>query len=359
MKIKKFLAPTVPQALLMVKEEFGPRAVILNTRQIKKDGRQGEMHVEVTAALDENLDPGQQTPPSAPYHVDPSLLERLATDLREMKDRLRPVLDFTEEIPTALMEVYVRLVDGGLDEKTAKRMIHRLLVNFTGDVLEDRELVQSKVRDMLEALIPQRHTVRQTDGSTTVVALVGPTGMGKTTTVAKLAAEALLLRGQRVAAIATDDQRIAALDQLKTYASIIGFPVDVVYTMEEMRDAIRLRKQEAVDLVLIDTTGTNPCHEEEVAKLKQMLDTVSPTEVHLVISASTGLETILDTVEVFRHLPIDCLLFTKLDETHRSGVILSTFIRIGLPVSYVTTGRSVPGDIAVADKAVLIETWWR
>jgi flagellar biosynthesis protein FlhF len=238
-------------------------------------------------------------------------------------------------------------------------MIHRLLVNFTGDVFENRELIQSKVREMLEAMIPRREPIRKVDGQATIVAFVGPSGMGKTTTVAKVAAEALLLRGQRVVAVATDDRRIAALDQMRAYASIINFPVDVVYTPEEMRDVIRLRRQETFDLILIDTTGANPHDEEEMKKLKEILDFASPTETHLVISASTGLETILDTVEAFRPLSIGHLLFTKLDETHRSGVILSAFMKTGLPASYFTTGRNVPGDIAVADPAVFIQTFWK
>lgn len=364
MKIKKFVAATVPDALQMVKAEFGPRAVILNTRPLGKDNRPGVGQVEVTAALDEGKSQGVAEPRHSPPQdsssaIDSSLLQRVASDLRTVKERLRPVLDFTEEMPPLLMEAYVRLADAGFDEPAVKKIIHRLLVHHTWDAFEDRELIESKVREMLQAVVPPRRDVQRMGSGCQVMALVGPTGVGKTTTVAKLAAEAMHLKGQRVAAIAADDERVAALDQMRSYATIIGFSLDLAYTPEEMASAVRRRKQEGCDLILVDTTGANPCRPEEILKLREVLSGALPAEVHLVLSATTGVDTIADTLDAYRELPVDCLLFTKLDETRRPGAVLSALLRTSIPPSFIGMGRKVPGDLAVADPPVLVEALWR
>ena len=186
-----------------------------------------------------------------------------------------------------------------------------------------------------------------------LVALVGPTGVGKTTTIAKLAATWILHHKASVGLITFDTYRVAAVDQLKVYGDIIGIPVEVVLTPGGLREA--LKRLVSRDLVLIDTPGRSPSHKLHLSELRSFLEVAPDREVHLVLSAPTTRVNLMQAVESFRHVGVDRLLFTKTDEAVTMGAVVSVASAVGLPLSYVTVGQSVPDDLVIADRALMLK----
>lgn len=179
------------------------------------------------------------------------------------------------------------------------------------------------------------------------MALVGPTGVGKTTTIAKLAANYRLRERRRVGLVTVDTYRIAAVEQLRTYADIIDLPMEVAATPRDMRAAIdRLSGQE---LILIDTAGRSPRDEVKIQELKCLLAECRADEVHLVLSSVSGGICLEKTAEQFVSVGVTSLLLTKLDEAGGLGGLLSLLRRSRLPLSYLTHGQNVPDDIEAAD----------
>ena len=180
------------------------------------------------------------------------------------------------------------------------------------------------------------------------MALVGPTGVGKTTTIAKLAANYRLREKRRVGLITVDTYRVAAVEQLRTYADIIDLPMEVVATPREMREAVA--RMSHLDLVLMDTAGRSPRDEVKIQELKSMLAEAEPDEVHLVLSSTAGAKSLISTAERFADVGTTALLLTKLDEAHSLGHLVSLVRECQLPVSYLTDGQNVPDDIQVAER---------
>jgi flagellar biosynthesis protein FlhF len=183
------------------------------------------------------------------------------------------------------------------------------------------------------------------------VALVGPTGVGKTTTIAKLAANYRLREKRRVGLITVDTYRVAAVEQLRTYADIIDLPMEVVSTPREMREAVA--RMSHLDLVLMDTAGRSPRDEVRIQELKSMLAEAQADEVHLVLSSTAGAKSLSAAAERFADVGTTALLLTKLDEATSLGHLLTLLRACRLPVSYLTDGQNVPDDIQVAERREL------
>ncbi|MCH5374636.1 MAG: hypothetical protein JJ992_11720, partial [Planctomycetes bacterium] len=186
-----------------------------------------------------------------------------------------------------------------------------------------------------------------------VVALIGPTGVGKTTTIAKLAADFRLRKQRRVGLITVDTYRIAAVEQLRTYAEIIDLPMEVVSTPREMRLAVD--RLSGLDLILIDTAGRSPRDEVRIQELKSLLVEAQADEVHLVLSSAAGTASLISATAQFRQVGVTALLLTKLDEAAAPGGILSLLRNSRLPLSYLTNGQNVPDDIQAAGSRELAE----
>jgi flagellar biosynthesis protein FlhF len=206
--------------------------------------------------------------------------------------------------------------------------------------------LRSLLTENLAGMIKCSGSLRIKKNGPRVMAVVGPTGVGKTTTIAKLAAMHALNRGLSVALVTTDNFRVGAVEQLKTYAKIMDLPLEVAATAQEL--ARLLEKHEDKDLILIDTAGRSYKDADRLEELKGFLDCYPGIEAYLCLSATTRVRELDEIVTSFRTLPITKLMFTKLDESESYGGIVDTFLKQKLPLSYFTTGQKVPEDIEVA-----------
>jgi flagellar biosynthesis protein FlhF len=252
-------------------------------------------------------------------------------------------------LPPSLLELYGGLVANDVDPMIAMRLCEytqRALLDQGGEEAVDSEKARLFMRRVISDFIPVASPIQLEPGKTRVAALVGPTGVGKTTTIAKLAAYAKLELKQRVALLTLDTFRMAAVDQLQQYAQILQVPIHVALTVEDLRSALRFYQDRT--LVLIDTPGHSPKDGEVLGQLRRFLDELPDVETHLVLSATTKPRDMADIAQRFELLRPGRLIFTKLDETSTYGPILSTLVRVKKPLSYLGTGQEVPQDLELA-----------
>ncbi len=365
MKIRRFVANDMQEALAKVKSMMGNDAIILQTRRFREGGLLGlfgRNRVEVTAAVDEeDRHPKHRTNPSAPpadtvasgasktgVELDVKKeISELKALLGEMLDDLESSKAATMTYPKHFQRIYRTLIDNEVEEKLARKIISDALESINPSLWQDYdEICHTVARLIVERFRAKPIVFKKTDEKRRIV-LVGPTGVGKTTTIAKLAAIFAILEKKSVALATVDTYRIAAVDQLKTYADIISVPLEVAYTPGELEDA--LRKHQDKDLILIDTAGRSPLNELQMTELKAFLEPCQDVEIFLVLGATTKYADLLETVMRFNQLPIKQLVFTKLDETRHCGAILNIVNKTRKAVAYITTGQNVPDDIEVPD----------
>jgi flagellar biosynthesis protein FlhF len=272
-------------------------------------------------------------------------MSNLTAMVKDLVTRVR--LREAPAVPEELFDDYMLLVDAQVERDVAEEIIKSIHRTLRPDHLQQKQFVREKIVEQLEKLIPTSGPIQRTKTSGPhVVALIGPTGVGKTTTIAKLAAKLKLDEKRKVGLITIDTYRIAAIDQLKKYADIIGSPLKVVGSPEDLREAVIAMRD--CDYVLIDTAGRGPKDTLKLNELKTFLDAVTPEEVHLVLSSTASRDCAELAIERFGEVRVDKLIFTKLDEARHVGNVLSVVRTVKKPLSYVTTGQDVPADIEVA-----------
>lgn len=246
---------------------------------------------------------------------------------------------------------YTALIESGLPPELADDIAAGIQTEIPLDQLSDPAIIRAAVLRRLARAIPIITSAiepgRQPDGRPLTIALVGPTGVGKTTTIAKLAAFYKLRRGLNVGLITTDTYRIAAVEQLRTYARIIGLSLKVAEDAQDVAEGCA--EFAACDVVLIDTAGRSPSDQSRLDELSRAVAAARPHETHLVLAATSAEPVLLRTIERFRALGPDRLILTKLDESVNLGSAATIPARVALPLSYTTAGQEVPDDIEPAD----------
>ncbi|VBB08077.1 flagellar biosynthesis protein flhf [Lucifera butyrica] len=353
MKVKLFIADTMQDALARVKSDLGRDAVILHTRRIHKGGFLGFFRrekVEVMAAIDsrETAESRKKAADSSPVpaEAEPKVtaMQSELTSMRKLIEQVLYKMPKPENQPSPFWET---LIKNDVTAEIASNLVQGLPA-MTG---QDEPIVRQLLLERISNCLQNVAGISLDGFACKTVALVGPTGVGKTTTIAKLAANFSLRDGCKVALITADTYRIAAVEQLKTYGDIMGIAVDVVYTPEELKTAI-LRHQDK-KLVLIDTAGRSPHNQDQLAELKELLAAVPSAEIYLVLSATTKYKDALEIVNKFSICSPHKFLFTKTDEASTLGLILNLLYQYPAALSYISTGQSVPDDIEIANSVKL------
>lgn len=395
MRVKKYLVDSMPEALQKIKLELGKNAVILNTKEVRVGGFMGmfgRRRIEVIAAIDdahtlstgrtnhevaaaassdESLHPGKPstpaemlqaskgsvgpTPQQAISHFSsvavleaPTHQEDLYQEITAMKSMIqklymqKPQLD---ALPLAMQKVIQILTEQEVGEEIIAKMIADFSEQYRESFALSEEAVIEFARQYLIGCLQNTSVSEKTD-SKQLIQFVGPTGVGKTTTIAKLAADYMLKQKRKVGLITADTYRIAAVDQLRTYANILNIPLEVVSSAGEMKKALECLQ--TCDLILMDTAGRNYRNDLHVSELGSFLGKNSSSETILVLSLTSKYSDMVTITEQFKRIKLDKVLFTKADETNSYGAIVNLAHRYSLELSYLTFGQNVPDDITAA-----------
>ncbi|RKY37211.1 MAG: flagellar biosynthesis protein FlhF [Candidatus Omnitrophota bacterium] len=385
MEIKKIRAASMRDALFKVKKEIGHNAIIIHTKTIKNNGVFGfgsKQYVEITASNDLSLSNNSSAPQAKKNHqkditynrygskqanssvlthsahkaLDKSMsnleLESFKQDVFWIKDTLdnlnkRTKHTYKPEVPKDLTDIYTYLLEQEVAEELALELVDKVHYAITQTGQQSKTFIAEQVRKHICSADNLCEPIKYANKTCTKVALIGPTGVGKTTTIAKLAADFALVKKKKVSVITIDTYRIAAVEQLKTYMEIMDIPLEVVSSPKQMQQA--LFRQGSSDIILIDTAGRSQKNQKELIELKSFISAAQPDEVHLVLSSTLNYKNALDIAEKFSIIPIDKILFTKLDEAVNFGLVLNVLSKLDKKLSYLTTGQSVPDDIEPAD----------
>jgi len=383
MRIRRFEAPSVQEALLQVRQELGPEAVILYTKKLRKGGffgLGGAEIAEVTAGVD--LGPGES--PSLPMAAAPAPRQPLRSPAAPAP-RPRPSAFSPAPAPAPASERRAEVFQSELNDGKVlaglqvvrsaprkagpdlhpelRRVMDQLLKNGVEEAVAQTALLPAQ-REIVEKGYPRAGTLGQLvsrslatqlraagpieaiSGKPRVIAFIGPTGVGKTTNLVKLASQYALIHQMKVALLTADTYRIGAVEQLRIYRDIIDIPFEAVNSPEELKAA--LKRYADKDLIFFDTAGRSPQNRRQIQDLKAFLEVAKPSETHLCVSATTKNADLLPIVGKFGLVPVNRFLVTKLDETRSHGMLLNLASNFQVPISYLTTGQNVPNDIEVA-----------
>ncbi|RJQ45426.1 MAG: hypothetical protein C4538_08335 [Nitrospiraceae bacterium] len=344
MKIKKFQARTFSEALSCVKKELGDDAVIISS----EDRKGSRPYVEITAAVDYDVE-RYDSKSSAPLAAPP------AGDLAELKNEIRTLRECIESmrnsgcemtLPAERKKMFYFLREKSIRDDYALHLVERAKDIDDLEMLISEDMSRTKFFDSFRSSVwdmSDRYSKR-------IVMLIGPTGAGKTTTVAKLASKAVK-EGRKAAIIGVDTFKIGAIEQIRIYSKMIGIPLDIVSDAQELKKSVK--KFNDKDILLIDTTGQNPKDEQYIKNLKEIYKTGLPIETQLLMSVSSDGDFLMDTYKHYGALPVDYIAFTKTDEAVKLGSIYNLCRTYRKPVAYITTGQRVPGNIEFIDNRKL------
>lgn len=392
MKVKRYVGETAQEAMQKVKSDLGRDAIILNTRKIRRKGIAGFFSkplIEVVATIDSDISSSAKQPvtynrsgaaemPAQSFksefnahleqkksepkdngksQVQNEEKEKIQQDFMELKAMLSKVydavkIDYENTKLSDIVKKYLKTLENSeVDKVIVNDVKEKIMETLDGEKQQSDTIVRNTIYSILSKYMKEPEPFSFTKGKKVVI-FIGPTGVGKTTTLAKLAANMVLTEKKKVGLITSDTYRIAAVEQLKTYSEIIGVPLSIIYTPGEILNAIEGYADK--DLVLVDTAGRSHKDKYQLMELKTLIKSSIDYEVYLVISATTKFSDCIEIIKNYSFLEDYKLLFTKLDETSSFGAILNVAYITKKPISYITTGQSVPDDIEIADNGKII-----
>ncbi|MTH52761.1 flagellar biosynthesis protein FlhF [Bacillus mangrovi] len=357
MKVKKYTAATMQHAMKKVKEDLGADAVILHSKVVETGGLFGlftKKQIEVFAAAD---------PDAAET---PIVRNTGSTVLRSMQKNnfskvhqaappesataAPPPVHFT--VPSPIGEIRSNLAEQGIGAERIDDLVNPLLTYwFQSPENQNIKRISEEAARLLKTAIAG-YDFGGLDYSKQCIVLAGPTGVGKTTTIAKLAADCIVSRKKSAAFITTDTYRISAIDQLKTYAKILNVPIEICYSHEDFAEA--RKKFAGVDHIFVDTAGRNYKHGEYIEELRSLIGIDKEMDVFLTLSAAAKSKDIHDIIRHFEPLQVRQLIFTKLDETDTYGALYEAVVRSGKGIACFSSGQNVPDDLKPASHADVV-----
>ena len=378
MKMKKYTAPSIAEAMKRIRADLGEDAVIINSKVVvtkKLFGLIKHKNFEVLAGVDQietKPTTGSRLPDLQPHHFQSSrstvqeevhsentlLTSELKSEIADLKAMLQSMQRLTVEsqIPQEMKPFLDFLKRQELNEELITAISDELFQLYkkqgTLSNLEIKEVAEQYVKEKMLSL-----PIGGLSYNRKYINLLGPTGVGKTTTIAKMAARAVLEKKKKIGFITTDTYRIAAIEQLKTYANLLQAPVEIVYNADDYKAAIK--KFEHLDLIFIDTAGRNYKEAKYVNDLKKLIEFDEEVEAFLVLSL-TAKEKDMETItEQFEEIPIEKFIFTKIDETNTIGTMFNLMIKYNKGLAYYTNGQEVPEDIEEAKIEKLLELFFQ
>ena len=379
MLVKRYHAKDMQQAMDTVIKELGSDAVILNSRKVRKKGLKNLFRkpiMEVMVAYDPANIPsakkfaippaagsqgadkaqkeqkGKPAPAAANGPANSEQLERLDKRIDSIDSMLSDFIEkfsfvkreITYDFPQEVQDLLRRMVENQVREELA-----HTLAKETEQIM--RKQPDTGAPEILEHLILEQlgrpEPILHKKFTQKVILVLGPTGVGKTTTIVKLAADFSVKQKKKVGIINTDTFRIGAQEQLQTYADILGVPIQVVYWVDELESA--LENMSDRDIIFVDTAGKRPGDEQHKKDLLDIIRILRPEDVLLCLSASTGFASVKEMVDTYGFVDDYRLMITKLDETKYRGSLLNISWYAQRPLAYVTTGQNVPDDIEIVD----------
>lgn len=359
MRVKRYRAATMPEAIKKVRSDLGEEAVLLHSKTIYKKGFLGlfkKKMIEVTAGVDhaapmqksneESRTVRKAEQRSLPLHSSEENVENLVQEIKELKETVQkfPQANSLAAVayPNELERPVWQLQRQGVAEELVSELKNYLLDRWrmAGGQASGEQAIKWSKQWLAGKLRPiqEREDLLQAP----FINMLGPTGVGKTTTIAKLAAEHVLDQGLKTAFISADTYRIAAIEQLKTYADLLKIPLEVVYEPREVKEAMERLK--GCDIVYIDTAGRNYREEQFVNELQEILPFENMCNF-LVLSLAAKEQDMREVIERFSAVPIHRFVFTKADETASHGSMINMLYYYQKPIAYITNGQSVPEDL--------------
>jgi flagellar biosynthesis protein FlhF len=396
-----FTGETPAQALKKAQNECGEDAYVISTKQVKKKSLNSPGLYEVIVALEESMpkpkeikredsedvllnisEAAKQISKIANVSTDKKLKESkelpltesfstkelgtIKQEINKLADKIKLIQEmFWDEkapqrdnlaIPSEFAQIYKLAMQSGMSKEHLNTIMRLTLEHMPTRMKSSSETVKRYFQVLLRKMIPVRHESTLNKGQQKVMMFVGPTGVGKTTTLAKLAARYSYLAQQRykVGIITLDTYRIGAVEQLFQYAKMMRLPVEDVVDINDFENAIKSLAY--CDIILVDTVGSSQYDKEKLLKLDTFLkDSSAQIDVNLVLSAGTKLEDLKEIYSNYSFLNIDTLIFTKLDETKVFGNIFSLIYETKKPISYFSTGQEVPDDLRISSSEFLVE----
>lgn len=391
MIIKKYQAKTEAEATEQAKKELGPNVVVMNVKQIKRKGLFSFLkakQVEITVALEEEQESAAkkvQAKPQSTYIntgisensvILPEGMNNLQTSAIIEKDRKEePKESALEEKLDSLQSFLEKQLQQKEEEKAEpeekeEKKENNVFMQLLYNTMMENEVNEKYANQILDEIEKSNHVnmpmdhilanvyqktilkfgkpigIQPAKKGPKVVFFVGPTGVGKTTTIAKIASKFKVDEKKKIVLLTADTYRIAAAEQLRTYANILEVPFKVIYTVEEIEEAIAEFKD--FDYIMVDTAGHSHHNESQRDNMEQFIhsvDKLAEKEVFLVVSATTKYKDLLSIANSYKDITEYKLIFTKLDETTTLGNLLNLKLYTGADLSYVTCGQNVPDDI--------------
>jgi len=392
LKLKTYTAPTYTEALNKIKEELGDDVAIVSSKEIKRKTLSSPGLYEIVVAVEDDRKPKKN------YSKTEDVLLKLSNaakeinsiaktekkntsnnlkpcnteEIKELKKEIAEIADTLKylqasvwdikhkndfEIPPEFSEIYALAKASGMSEKHLDEIMKLTIKYMPLKMRKNRMAIKRYFHTLLKKMIPIRLERELTPPYKKILMFIGPTGVGKTTTIAKLAARYAykLSRRYKVGIITLDTYRIGAVEQLMTYAKMMRLPIETVVDPSDFEEALNALRHN--DYILIDTVGSSQHDKEKIEKLSKFLkvNTFAEININLVLSAVTKYEDLMDIFNNFSLLPIDTLVFTKLDETRNYGNIFSLLLETKKPVSYFSVGQEVPDDLMEANSDYLLK----
>jgi len=420
MKILTFSGRTPSEALKKAKMEIGDEGMLIETKEVQKKALGREGLYEIVIGIDEDMIPSayknkrtkkplsKQEPlkneskdvlydisnaarqiseiskvvddPLKPYMepaskttsashatIEPQELKEIKAEINKLTDKVKIIQnmfwdekapDLEKQIPPEFAEIYRLASQSGMNKEHLDMLMQITLEHMPLKMRENSTTVKRYFQTILRKMVPLRRETTPTAGAKKVIMLVGPTGVGKTTSIAKLAARYsyLMDKKYKVGLVVLDTYRIGAVEQLMQYARMMKLGIETVVDPPEFSSALESLRY--CDYILIDTMGSSPYDKNKIEKIYECLDantTEYNVDVVLVMPSSIKYEDLKVTYENFSSLGIDTLMFTKLDETRGFGNIFSLAYETKKPISYFSVGQEVPEDLVTASSDFLVE----